>query len=122
MIEEVLFDEVPKKYLLQASKSMHKWSWFGYIINHNVVAVVAIQKHSAYFYMRNVYCHKPHRNNGYASAIIKYIQCKLKVSIKLDCQPDLISFYKKLHFIPIKTRSANGKKYQRMVFDANIMN
>lgn len=122
MIEEILFDEVPKEYLLQASKSMHKWLWFGYIINHNIVAVAAIQKHSAYFYMRNVYCHKLYRNNGYASAIIKHIQSKLKVSMKLDCQFDLISFYKKLRFIPIKIRFANGKKYQRMVFDANIIN
>jgi GNAT superfamily N-acetyltransferase len=122
MIKEILFDEVPKEYLLQVNKSMYKWLWFGYIINNNIVAVAAIQKHSIHFYMRNVYCHELYRNKGHASSVVRYIQRKLNASIKLDCQFELISFYERLHFVPIKIRFANGKKYQRMIFDANIMN
>lgn len=122
MIKEILFDEVPKEYLLQVNKSMYKWLWFGYIINNNIVAVAAIQKHSIHFYMRNVYCHEFYRSKGYASSIVRYIQRKLNVSIKLDCQFELVSFYERLHFVPIKIRFANGKKHQRMIFDANIMN
>lgn len=122
MIKEILFKEVPKEYLLKINKSMDQWQWFGYIANDIIVAVAAIQKHCGNFYMRNVYCCMFYRNTGYASSIVRYIQNSLNATIMLDCQFNLVPFYKKLNFVPIRVRFANGKKYQRMVFYANMIN